>query len=675
MRRPPTGSKFVLFCLGLLAAAGLQARTLQLDVDVVRSGVGSLTGVQATLRGAAGAGGGELELRAATLDFPLLAYSAKDIVWRCPLAHGDDGEWRCAGPVRVAGGKSRELALRFSPAATRVELAGGGQRISYENQAASPDLSRIELQKIPVAWLQAFLSGLWADGRWSAGELSGRIDVHVPAQGLRVLTDLQLAGIGVETPDGWLAAAGIGGRLKIDYTDTGGPTRVGVQLQTKAGELLVDQFYIPLPATPVLIAVDAESAAEGRWRLPKIQWRDGDVLQADGDALVDAAGDIDDLRLALRFGDLALARDRYLSGVLAPAGFGELVLAGSAQARLELKDGSLRALALAPREVSVIDPQQRFTLVGVEGDLDWNAVGREPAGHLGWSSGALFGIGHGAGRFDFVGADGALELAAPTRIAVLGGAISLDHLRWQPPGDGHGTRFQLGVTMDALDLGSLSQRLGWPPFAGTLAGRIPAARYEDDILALDGGVTMQLFGGSVRLTDLVLERPFGAAPSLSADVAIDDIDLEPLTAAFGFGAITGRLDGRIASIRMVDWTPVAFDARLQTDPAWKGRRRISYSAVEDITKVGGGGGLMGGIQGQALKFFDDFGYKQIALGCRLRNNVCEMSGVDSAGDGYTIVEGAGLPRIQVIGFRRRVDWPTLVDRLEAATEGQAPLIE
>jgi hypothetical protein len=46
-----------------------------------------------------------------------------------------------------------------------------------------------------------------------------------------------------------------------------------------------------------------------------------------------------------------------------------------------------------------------------------------------------------------------------------------------------------------------------------------------------------------------------------------------------------------------------------------------------------------------------------------------MSGVDSAGDGYTIVEGAGLPRIQVIGFRRRVDWPTLVDRLEADAAG------
>jgi hypothetical protein len=84
---------------------------------------------------------------------------------------------------------------------------------------------------------------------------------------------------------------------------------------------------------------------------------------------------------------------------------------------------------------------------------------------------------------------------------------------------------------------------------------------------------------------------------------------------------------------------------------------------------------MAGLQAQALRLFDDFGYARLGLGCRLRENVCQMSGVDSAGDGYTIVQGAGLPRIQVVGFRRRVDWPTLVARLKAATEGQAPVIQ
>jgi len=119
---------------------------------------------------------------------------------------------------------------------------------------------------------------------------------------------------------------------------------------------------------------------------------------------------------------------------------------------------------------------------------------------------------------------------------------------------------------------------------------------------------------------------------------------------------------------------VAFDARLQTDPAYRGKKRISQRAVKDISDVGGSG-LAGGLQARALKLFDDFGYARIGMGCMLRENVCTMSGVGSAGDGYIIVEGAGLPRIQVVGFRRKVDWPTLVSRLEAATEGQAPVIQ
>ena len=68
-------------------------------------------------------------------------------------------------------------------------------------------------------------------------------------------------------------------------------------------------------------------------------------------------------------------------------------------------------------------------------------------------------------------------------------------------------------------------------------------------------------------------------------------------------------------------------------------------------------------------------YERIGLGCKLRDNVCTMDGIGSAGDGYIIVAGAGLPRIQVVGFRRQVDWPTLVARLVAATNGQSPVIK
>ena len=53
-----------------------------------------------------------------------------------------------------------------------------------------------------------------------------------------------------------------------------------------------------------------------------------------------------------------------------------------------------------------------------------------------------------------------------------------------------------------------------------------------------------------------------------------------------------------------------------------------------------------------------------------------MSGLGRAGDGFTLVEGSGLPRLHVVGFNRRVDWDTLVERLAAVGSGEvAPVIE
>lgn len=173
-----------------------------------------------------------------------------------------------------------------------------------------------------------------------------------------------------------------------------------------------------------------------------------------------------------------------------------------------------------------------------------------------------------------------------------------------------------------------------------------------------------------------MERPFGTAPTLSADIAIDDLNLESLTGVFGFGEITGALDGHIKDLRLVDWHPETFDADLRSDPSWKGRQRISQRAVQDLSSVGGGEGLGSSLQAQALKLFDDFGYRRIGIRCQLAQEVCEMDGLRSAGAGFIIVEGAGIPRLSVVGFNHRVDWPTLVERLIAVTQGESkPVFE
>ena len=649
------------------------ASELQLRVGAVRNDAASLEQVRVVLDWPDGAASGELSLQAARLQVPAMGQDLRALSWRCPLSREDDGQWRCEGPVESANGGGA-LAVSLSQAHIDALLSARGSRVDYAWRAGAPDRHQVDLKAVPVAWLRAFLATIWADGQWTDGRLDGRVSVRT-AEAVSVQTDLALSEVGLETPDGWLAAAGMQGRLELAYDAAGTRPRTAVRYTARGGEFLVGSLYVPLPQSAVQVEVELLPDPAGGWEVPHFSWRDGDALQASGSARLTAGNAPSDLQLSLSLGELATARDRYLSGFLAPAGFADLVLAGEVQARLRMVDGQWQSMALGLQRLNAIDPRQRFTLAGLHGNLYWQAGGEAEPGQLAWDSAALFGIGLGHARLGFSSDGGQLQLREPVSIPVLNGQLRLDHLRWQPPAADHGIRFALGATLQDLDLGSLSQRLGWPPFEGTISGRIPAARYEANVLSLDGGLTMQLFGGSIALSSLEMERPFGVAPTLSADVVIEDVDLEPMTAAFGFGSITGRLDGRIQDLRMVDWAPVAFDARLQSDPDWKGRRRISQRAVEDISKVGGGGGLMGGLQAQALRLFDDFRYARIGLACRLRDNVCLMDGVDSAGDGYTIVQGAGLPRIQVVGFRRRVDWPTLVARLKAATEGQTPVIQ
>ena len=142
------------------------------------------------------------------------------------------------------------------------------------------------------------------------------------------------------------------------------------------------------------------------------------------------------------------------------------------------------------------------------------------------------------------------------------------------------------------------------------------------------------------------------------------------TGAFSFGKITGRIDGRIAAMELVGWEPVAFDATLYTTPKDRTRKRISQRAVQNISSIGGGLGAAAAVQRSVLRFFNEFNYDKLGVSCRLANDICLMQGIEARATGYYLVKGSGLPRIDVIGDSRRVDWPSLVATLKELPESQ-----
>jgi hypothetical protein len=75
-----------------------------------------------------------------------------------------------------------------------------------------------------------------------------------------------------------------------------------------------------------------------------------------------------------------------------------------------------------------------------------------------------------------------------------------------------------------------------------------------------------------------------------------------------------------------------------------------------------------------LRFFEVFAYERIGLRCLLRDGVCAMSGAGDGpkGQGFYIVKGSGIPRIDVVGYRNQVSWERLVRQLVAITNSGTP---
>lgn len=662
----------------LLACAPAQARTLQARIARVTTAVATLEGVGVRLDWPAHAEHGDLVLTARRVEADALGYRFDNLRWRCPLQRDGADGWQCDGTIDTGGAPLR-LSLALGTATTDAVLSRGDGRFEVHRSAATPDFTEIDLVRVPAAWAQALLAQAWADARLTTGTLDGELMVRAPDAGpLRIDGTLAVRGLGLETADATIAAGDLGGRFDLDYRRfDNGRGLLTVEGALHGGEFLAGNAYVALPASPVAVQVDAEQSADAGWRIPRFSWRDGEVLTAEGNAGFGADASLRRLEVGLHSGDLAPATTRYLSGWLGLAGLADLQLDGGFDATVRIDDGGLQSVDAALHDIDARDPNGRFRFDDLAGTPRFSA-GAPVAGDLRWRGGELYGLAFGAGTVPIDSRDGELRVREPVSVPMLGGTLRFDDLVIRPPADGTGAEITFGLEVENLDVGQLAQALDWPEFRGTLGGHIPSARYADNRLAFDGGLSMRMFDGTVSVSSLAMERPFGTAPSLTADIDFDDIDLLALTGVFDFGSITGRLDGRIHDLRLVDWTATTFDAELRTDPRRGVPQRISQRAVQTISSVGDGGDGFGfaGIQGQLVGLFDDFGYARIGISCQLANEVCEMGGLRSAGNTFTIVEGAGLPRLTVIGHNRRVDWPTLIERLAAVGTGEVkPVVE
>ncbi len=696
MVRPMVTLLLPIACvLAWLPASPAIARSVRMHVDHVVTPVAMMDDVQVRLDWPAEASQGELVLTARRLDAADMGYHFRDLTWRCGLRRPAAGRWQCAGELRSGRSPAMALAVDLGPSTTRAALTQGRGMLSIERGAATPDDTLVDLTHVPLRWAQALLSQAWQAGQMKSGTLDARLRVHAPTgRPLDVSGALQFSDAAFDTPDATIAGEHLGGRFTLDYRKTPAQTTVRLDGPLRGGAFLVGNAYVALPDTDVGLRIDANQHKGAGWQLPVIQWRDGDTLLATGSAAFGTDTSLQALDLHAHSADVAPLASRYLSGWLAVAGLADLTLAGAADADVRIQDARLQDAALMLHNVDIVDAKGRFRFDGLDGAPRFSATS-PVTGTLEWKAGQLYGIDFAQSRLVLDSSQGEVHLRDDVTVPALGGTLGFDHLTFRPPAGDAGADIRFGLQLDRLDIGKLAKALDWPAFKGELSGRIPNAHYASERLAFDGGLTMQLFGGTVQASSLAMERPFGVAPSLTADLLIDNVDLLALTGVFDFGSITGRLAGRIDQLRLVDWTATAFDAELHTMSVRGVPRRISQRAVQNISSVGDTS-FTSTLQSRLIGLFNDFGYSRIGISCKLENEVCAMDGLHaggaqspgqrtfdwlphkrgSEGAGFTIVEGAGIPHLTVVGFNRLVDWPTLLERLSAASKGEVkPVVQ
>ncbi|MDO8281755.1 MAG: hypothetical protein Q7U10_03910 [Thermodesulfovibrionia bacterium] len=255
------------------------------------------------------------------------------------------------------------------------------------------------------------------------------------------------------------------------------------------------------------------------------------------------------------------------------------------------------------------------------------------------------------------------------RVPLYGGEVILKNISY---GSIFGKTQQLLLSVDIkdIDLEKASVALELPKFRGNISGAIPKALFSNNTLFTEGEMTLELFGGRMKLYDLSADNVFSLASSLKAGIKFDEIDLGKLTGTFDFGHISGIMRGEISELVIVNGEAEHFRASLETYKKKGVKQKISVEALKKISILGTGTStsiLDKGI----YQLFKEYGYEKIGFRAYLKNDNLRLIGIEDGGGKIYLVKGSLLPpKVNVINFNQNISFKEMVSRLKRITAAE-----
>jgi hypothetical protein len=578
-----------------------------------------------------------------------------------------------AGEFRTDSGaiEGRVQGLRIADAT--IDVQGANSRDGWRVAGKARGATLAQLRTFAKPWFEA-PADFTIDGQLE-------LDFDAAGSGAKLRSGsllAKLASLNFSNDAGTTVAENVGAELRAELKHGATRDSVTATLTSATGQALAGPILLDLGANP--LNVDVSGTLQDRViAVSRLSGTQKKLLSALGTGSIDlrSSTPLVSAQLALQSLEFPAAYTSFLQIALASTDFGNLDISGKLTGDVELTNNSASRLRLELVDIDLADRKGKVRMSDVTGTLHWapDAAANVPVSVIRWSAGGAYGLSGGAAELSIRARANNLELTQPARVPIFDGAMAIDQLVLKNVGT-DALEILFEAQLEPISMPLMCKAFGWPEFAGTISGRIPNLTYRDKLLKVGGDVEARVFGGRVVGSNLRLQDPFGSWPRMFADVRARDLDLAQVTNTFAIGSITGKLEADVLGLELFAWSPVAFNARLETPRGDRSSKRISAKAVGNLSNIGGGGGsVMQALQSGLLKFFDDYSYDRLGLTCKLRDNVCVMSGVEPAGVGYYIVKGSGVPRIDIIGNSGRVDWRQLVTQVSTAINTRSEDVE
>jgi len=612
-------------------------------------------------------------------DLKLINIHCSSFTWQnkellCTHGHAKINSKRWQSPVANFSFHIREKHSRIK--LTDLQLAGGTVSIDTEEQGNQWRI-QINAKSVQAAVMQKLLP------QPAEFELkSGRINFKLNASGSHALIEeftltAKLNSLTGQTKDGRFATEKVTLESILKAWKNQGLWQWQSHSRLKGGSLYADPLYLEADRQSMVLDTQGNwSYKHNRAEIVYASFKHATALALSGSAIVhyDKSIKLEKAELSLHSDDLQKLSSLYLKPFFEQTALDGITFAGTINANFSFAQHSLTALTATVNKFAVRDEAERIKVQGGFGTINWsNNWTFNRSSTFSWRQLQLYALPIGPSRLLFLSRAGSFRLLEKTHLPFLGGAIAIDQLGWQAKNQQEPDIYFAG-SLNNISLEEWSKALNWTPLSGTISGNIPRIEYGNKTLSLGGKLVIKVFDGDIKITKLASSGLLSDFPKLYSELEINNLDLNQLTAKFKFGGITGKLSGFVRQLYMENWHPVTFFAWLGTPDDDDSRHRISQKAVKNIASFAGGG-ASDILSRSFLSLFETFGYDKIGLGCYLHDGVCQLMGVEARPQGYAIITGGGLPRVEVIGYNPRVDWNVLMERLNRISTSDEVIIK